>query len=116
MCNFGRRYQEEEFNELISNLDQWFRRCRLKDVLSGTLAVLLFRGAKPFMQFERRYHGEFGPVVQEEVSFKDILIRSSDGLFVQWSRTICANLADGIKRNNSVKLFLIWTSGSGDVF
>ena len=59
---------------------------------------------------------QFGPVVQEEVSFKDILIWSSGGSFVQLSRIICANLVDGIKRNNSVKLFLIWTSGSGDVF
>ena len=34
---------------------------------------------------------------------------------VQRSGTICANLAKGIMRNNSVKLFLVWTSGSGDV-
>ena len=29
------------------------------------------------------------------------------------SRTICAILVEGIKRYNSVKLFLIWTSVSG---
>ena len=34
-----------------------------------------------------------------------------------WSGTICAILVEGIKRNNSVKLFIIWTSVSGgDVF
>ena len=33
-------------------LDQWFRsRCRLKDFLSGALAVLLFVAAEPLMQF-----------------------------------------------------------------
>ena len=26
MCNFGRGYQEEQFCEIILNLDQWFRR------------------------------------------------------------------------------------------
>ena len=33
------------------NLGQWLRRCRLKDFLSGALAVLLFGAAGPFMQF-----------------------------------------------------------------
>ena len=99
LCNFGRRHHEEQFCEIILNLDQWFRkkchlnvflswssgrhftqrrvaictllvegnneeqfcefilnlgqwfRCRLKDFLSGSLAVLLFGGAEPFMQF-----------------------------------------------------------------
>ena len=65
LCNFGRGYYEEQFYEIILNLDQWFRRCLLK----------IF------------------------------LIWSSGGLFVQWSRTICGFLEEGIKRNNSVKLF-----------
>ena len=31
LCNFGRRYHEEQFCEIILNLDQWFRRnCCLK--------------------------------------------------------------------------------------
>ena len=30
----------------------------LKYLLSGALAALLFGGAVPFMQFERRHHGE----------------------------------------------------------
>ena len=55
---------------------------------------------------------KFGPGVQE-MSFKDILIWNSGGPFVIWNGTICAILVDGIKRNNSVKLFCIWTSGSG---
>ena len=37
--------------KLSFNLGQWYRRCHLKDFLSGTLAALLFSGAKPFMQF-----------------------------------------------------------------
>ena len=42
---------EEQFCEFILNLGQWFRRCRLKDFLSGALAALLFSGVEPFMQF-----------------------------------------------------------------
>ena len=30
MCSFGRRHHEEQFCEIILNLDQWFRRCCLK--------------------------------------------------------------------------------------
>ena len=30
LCNFGRGYQEEQFCEIILNLDQCFRRCVLK--------------------------------------------------------------------------------------
>ena len=37
--------------EVISNLDQWFRICRLKDLLSGALVALLFSGAEPLTQF-----------------------------------------------------------------
>ena len=51
VCNFGRGYQEEQFYEIILNLGQWFRRCLLKDFLSGALLSLLFSGAEPFMQF-----------------------------------------------------------------
>ena len=44
---------------------------------------------------------------------KDIfLIWSSGGPNVQWSGTIFAILVKGIIRNNSVKLFRFWTSGS----
>ena len=45
--------------------------------------------------------------------FKIFLIWSSGGAFVQRSGTICAILVEGIKRNNSVKLCLIWNSDSG---
>ena len=44
---------------------------------------------------------EFGPVVKEDMPFKDI---SSGGPFVQWRGTICAVLEQGIMRNISVKL------------
>ena len=51
LCNFGRGYHEEQFCEIVLNLDQWFRRCHLKDFLSGALAALLFSGAEPIVQF-----------------------------------------------------------------
>ena len=58
---------------------------------------------------------EFGPVVQEEMSFERILIWSSCGPPVQWRRTISAILKEGIMGNIHVKLYDTWTSGSGDV-
>ena len=40
LCNFKRRFQEEQFCEIILNLDQWFRgRCHLKYFFSGALAA-----------------------------------------------------------------------------
>ena len=54
LCNFGRGYFDEQFSEFILNLGQWFRRCHLKDFLSGALAALLFGGAEPFMQILKR--------------------------------------------------------------
>ena len=49
LCNVGRGYYEEQFCEIILNLDQWFRRrCLLKDFLSGALATLLCSGAEQF--------------------------------------------------------------------
>ena len=44
---------------------------------------------------------------------KIVLIWSSGGPFIQGSGTTYAILVGGIKRNNSVKLFLIWARGSG---
>ena len=78
LCNFGRGYYEEQFCEIILNLGQWFR-CRFKDFLSGALAALLFIRVEPFMQFWKRASLEtfmwsymkFGPVVQEEMLFKE---------------------------------------------
>ena len=38
--------------KIILNVGQWLRRrCRLKDFLSGAMAVLLFGVTEPFMQF-----------------------------------------------------------------
>ena len=51
LCTFGRGCYEEQFYEIILNMGQWFRRCHLKDFLSGALAALLFGAAEPFVQF-----------------------------------------------------------------
>ena len=45
--------------------------------------------------------------------FKRFLIWSSGGPPVHWSGTIYAILKEGIIENIHVKLFEIWTSGSG---
>ena len=66
LCNFGRRYHEEQFCEIILNLDPWFRR---------------------------------------KCHFQVFIFWISGSPFVQLSETICAILVEGIKRNNSVKLF-----------
>ena len=47
------------------------------------------------------------------MSFKRFLIWSSGGPSVRWSETIYANLNEGIMVNIHVKLYEIWTSGSG---
>ena len=56
---------------------------------------------------------EFGPVVQKEMSFEDISYIELWQPFVKQTQNICAILVEGIMRNNSLKLFWIWTSGSG---
>ena len=45
LCNFGRRHHEEQSCEIISNLDQWFRReCHLK-------VFLIWSSDSPFVQW-----------------------------------------------------------------
>ena len=58
LCNFGRRYHEEQFCEFFLNLDPWFRRkCRLQVniiwisgspfvQLSETICAILVEGIK----------------------------------------------------------------------
>ena len=44
LCNFGRGYYEEQFWEIILNLDQWFRRrCLIK-------IFLIWSSGGPFVQ------------------------------------------------------------------
>ena len=47
------------------------------------------------------------------MSFKRFLIWSSGRPPVRWSRTIYAILKEGITGNIHVKLYEIWTNGSG---
>ena len=47
LSNFTRGHHEVHFCEIILNSDQWFRRCCLKDFLSGALAALLFGVEEP---------------------------------------------------------------------
>ena len=58
---------------------------------------------------------QFGPVVQEEMTFKRLLIYSSGSPRVHGTEPFM-QFGRGHYRNILVKLFLIWTSGSwGDV-
>ena len=54
-----RGFQEEQFCEIILNLDQWFRsRCCLKIFFIWSPGGPLFSGAEPFVQFGRGYYEE----------------------------------------------------------
>ena len=44
LCNFGRRHHEEQFCEIILNLDQWFRR------RSCLKIFLIWSSDSPFVQ------------------------------------------------------------------
>ena len=55
---------------------------------------------------------KFGPMVQEML-FKRFLIWRSGDPPAQWSATIYAILKEGIMGNIHVKLYEIWTCGSG---
>ena len=55
LCNFCRRHHEEQSCEIILNLEQWLRRCRLKmfpiwssggpfGQRSGTICAILVEG------------------------------------------------------------------------
>ena len=51
LCNFGSRVAyEEQFCEIILNLDQWIKRCHLKNFLLRALVTPLFGGVEPFVQ------------------------------------------------------------------
>ena len=71
LCNFGRGYQEEQFCEIILNLDMWFRkRCHVKDFLSGALAALVWWSGTIYAFLvegimENQHIVKFGSVVQE---------------------------------------------------
>ena len=81
LCNCSRSHHEEQFCEIILNLDKRFmRRCHLTISWGTTLW----------------HYFEFGPVVQE-LSFTRFLIWSSGDTHVQ--------------RSGTIKTFKIWTSG-----
>ena len=72
------------------------------------LMAILLNKAKHLCNFRRgpyEKHFEFGPVVQEEMLFKEFFIYISGCLYVKASRYICAILVDGISRNISVRKF-----------
>ena len=124
LCNFGRGYHEEQFCEIILNLDQWIRRrWVLKKLSYLELWWPLWVELNHLCNFGRRHHEEhFCEIIlnldqwfMRKCCLKIFFIWSSGGPFVQRSGTICAISVEGIMRNNSVKLFRIWASGSGDV-
>ena len=51
LCNFGRSHHEEQFCEIILNLNQLFRRCLFKDYSYLKLWRSFFSGAEQLVQF-----------------------------------------------------------------
>ena len=106
LCNFGRGYQEEQFCEIIFNLDQWLE----EEILFKYISYLVLW--RPFCSAEQNYLCNFGRGYQEEqfceiifnldkwlrrrCLLKIFLIWRSGGPFVQRSGTICAILVEGI--------------------
>ena len=99
LCNFGKGLYEEQFCEIILNLDQWFRRkCLLKIFLIWSSGGPFFRAAESFEQFGRGYQEEqFCEIIlnldkwfRRRCLLKIFLIWSSGGPFVQRSKTIWA--------------------------
>ena len=86
LCNFDRMHHNEQFCEIILNLDQWFRkRFRFKIFLIWSSGDPYFSGAEPFLQSGRRHHEE---------QFCEIILNKD-----QWFRRC------------RLKIFLIWSSG-----
>ena len=84
MCNFDRGYPEEKICEILLNLDLWLRsRCLLKIFVIWSSGCPLFQRSLTIcailVEELMRNYFEFGPVVQEEMSFKRFLIWSSGG-------------------------------------
>ena len=75
LCNFGGRHHEEQYCTIILNLDQ---RVQQEMRLKAFFYLELWLPSCSVELNHLRYHGEnpcymkFGPVVQEEMSFKDI--------------------------------------------
>ena len=57
LCNFGRRY-EDQFCEIILNLDQWFRKCPLKDSYLELWEPLCSAEQNHLCNFGRGHYGE----------------------------------------------------------
>ena len=92
----------------ISYLELWWPFCSAE---RNNLCLCHFGRGYPEEQFYNKYF-EFGPVVQEEITFERFLIWSSGSHPVQWSRTIYAffvksSVRNNSVRNNSVNLFCI---------
>ena len=107
-----------------------------KKFLSGAATVILFGGAEPLMQFWKRAllgtfmwsYLEHGPVVQKEMSFKDIFYQELYQSICSADRNhlcnfcrryhkeqfceIILNLDHWFRRKCRLKVFLIWSSGS----
>ena len=98
LCNFGRGQYEEQFCEFILNSGQWFsKRCGLKDFYFLELwrPSWSVEQAEPSFSFERVFMGnihvklfKFGPVVQEEMLFKEkVYVRRRMMTDPRWMKT-----------------------------
>ena len=84
LCNFSREYYEEQFCEIVLNLDQWFiRKCHFK--------IVRIRSAGGFFV---QQGGTIWPMVQK-MSFKDISYLELWWPFCSAERTYLCNFGRG---------------------
>ena len=83
----------------ISDLELWQPLCSMEQT-----HLFNFKRKHYKATIVRNYF-EFGSVVQEEMTIKEIFILNSYSPYNQRSLTICAILVEGITRKNYVKLF-----------
>ena len=90
LCNSDRRHPEEQFWEVILNLDQWFRRCRLKIFLIESSGGSSVQRNGTICNFGRGHHEEqFCDIILSfDQWFIRFLIWSSGDTHVQRRRTI----------------------------
>ena len=80
LCNFGRNHHEEQFCEIIFNLDQWFRkRCPLK-------ISLIWSSGRPFVWAKQNHLCNFGRGHLDE-QFCDFTLNLD-----QWFRRCCIKI------------------------
>ena len=113
LCNFGRGHHKEHFFEIILKFDKWFRRCRLK-ILSLGLVAILFSRADCVCNFCRGHYEEHSCEILLSLD-QMFRMRSNLKIFLLFSRmenifVKLFKLDKWFRMRCNLKLFLIYSS------